>query len=367
MNLRIGEHLNILINRNLSKPIKPRRISENLTNTTALPKTDHFPDWPDVRFGWQKTNSFIKHYTDPSGIFELCNAFVSLQINQTCQTGFSIELIDGTGRLLDYPFQRTYCFDNVKEKINLYRKKIFTKKKEEKNKSILILGTQASGNYFHFLVEVIGDIFFLRKNGIEPNIFDFIYITPKIEPWAAELLVAANIDLNRIRCAPISLGPVDIMLVVRPKGNALYVQDFIADGIREVLQFNPERVNEKDVLRVAIDRGVNSRGIGNNQTYKSLLKKYDFHLITLDKLKVRQQMEIFNKASVVIGEHGAGLTNLIWCRRGTTVLDIHTLTPPRPCFAILAAQVGLSYVPIFECRDDSVTMDILNTKLSNLF
>jgi capsular polysaccharide biosynthesis protein len=67
----------------------------------------------------------------------------------------------------------------------------------------------------------------------------------------------------------------------------------------------------------------------------------------MDGMTVAEQQALFGSAQVVVAEHGAALTNIVWCPRGATVVDIHPSVPAMPCFKILAELRGLRYTPVF--------------------
>lgn len=52
------------------------------------------------------------------------------------------------------------------------------------------------------------------------------------------------------------------------------------------------------------------------------LKKKNFKVLQLSKLNFIDQIRLFNNCKQVIAPHGAGLTNLIFCKKNTRVLEI---------------------------------------------
>ena len=46
----------------------------------------------------------------------------------------------------------------------------------------------------------------------------------------------------------------------------------------------------------------------------------------MSKLNFEDQIYIFNNAKIVISPHGAGLTNLIFCKKGTKILEFKPTT-----------------------------------------
>jgi capsular polysaccharide biosynthesis protein len=90
----------------------------------------------------------------------------------------------------------------------------------------------------------------------------------------------------------------------------------------------------------------------NEPELTARLKQIGFEVWRLDGMTLADQQALLASARVVVAEHGAALTNIVWCPKGATVVDIHPSVPAMPCFKILAEQRGLRYVPVFVRRGD---------------
>lgn len=55
---------------------------------------------------------------------------------------------------------------------------------------------------------------------------------------------------------------------------------------------------------------------------KKILKKNGFDYIQLSKIDWYKQIYMFNNAKTIIGLHGAGLANLVFCRKNTKIYEI---------------------------------------------
>ena len=54
-------------------------------------------------------------------------------------------------------------------------------------------------------------------------------------------------------------------------------------------------------------------------------------------------LELFYRADVVVGPHGAGMANLLAARPGTTVVDVHCTNGVRPSIRLIAQRLGMRY------------------------
>jgi capsular polysaccharide biosynthesis protein len=73
------------------------------------------------------------------------------------------------------------------------------------------------------------------------------------------------------------------------------------------------------------------------------LAEFGFVEYTLQGKSILEQYEIFSSAEIVLAPHGAGLTNLLFCREGTPVVELFPPTYVNPCYWVLAANLGLPY------------------------
>ncbi|MEM1281777.1 MAG: glycosyltransferase family 61 protein, partial [Cyanobacteria bacterium P01_H01_bin.152] len=78
-----------------------------------------------------------------------------------------------------------------------------------------------------------------------------------------------------------------------------------------------------------------------------------------------EQIDIFRQAGLVIGPHGAGLTNILYCRPGTRVVEFPVVPMRLNQFAHLAAALDLEYwiVPTVTTHyQGTYTLDSYNLK-----
>ena len=90
------------------------------------------------------------------------------------------------------------------------------------------------------------------------------------------------------------------------------------------------------------------RYLNNHDDLKEVVSVFcQSHHITFlnvkpEELEFAEQVELFSQAKCVIAQHGAGLTNLLWMKPRTNVLEIKT-TRSLPCYQNLADAKNLQY------------------------
>lgn len=95
-------------------------------------------------------------------------------------------------------------------------------------------------------------------------------------------------------------------------------------------------------LFIARDRG-EKRRILNQGELDRLLHRADIEPVSMSGCSVRDQIALFASASLVVSVLGAALTNLVYCRPGTKIVEILPKNLTFPAYYKLAGAAGLSY------------------------
>ena len=85
------------------------------------------------------------------------------------------------------------------------------------------------------------------------------------------------------------------------------------------------------------------RSIENFQAIMPILHSLGFRIIEGDQLNVFDQVVTFSQAEFVVGPHGGGFTNILWCRPGTKVFEIFEPESVRRCYKTLSSILELDY------------------------
>ena len=183
-----------------------------------------------------------------------------------------------------------------------------------------VLATRGDGNYYHFLHDAIARIGVLEQSTIAPP-----------ERW----YVPARTRFQRELLDLVGIGPeqridadehphVRAETLVVPglpattEKNAPWVGEFLRSRLLDpALAEAPRR-------RVYITRGpsANNRTVVNDDEVLALLTERGFELVDPGELSVREQIETFATASVIVATHGAALANLVFAAYGTTLIEL---------------------------------------------
>ena len=92
------------------------------------------------------------------------------------------------------------------------------------------------------------------------------------------------------------------------------------------------------------------RDILNEDEIRPILESHGIESIAAETMPLREQIALFADAELVVGAHGAGLSNLVFAPPSCRVLEIFTPTCLRWMYYFLCAQLGQRYHYLIEER-----------------
>lgn len=213
-----------------------------------------------------------------------------------------------------------------------------TKRKD----TIAVLTFCSSGNYYHWMFDVLSRIHLLRVNNLadHPMIFN-----DKGLFFQEETLQALGIPPSQIiRCHPhfhLKAGKLVVPSFPGYTGNA---PQWACDFLRNELLHKSNITKTPGYERIYISRD-NSyiRKVVNEDKVMEILSKYGFIKIFLEQMPVAEQIGLFYSAEAVVSPHGAGLTNLIFCNSGTKVLELFSPNYVYSHYWALSNKANLDY------------------------
>ena len=98
-----------------------------------------------------------------------------------------------------------------------------------------------------------------------------------------------------------------------------------------------------------------NRPVTNEHEVQRALEAEGFTTVVPGSFSIRDQVGLFRHAQIVVGPHGAGMTNLAFCQPGTKVLELVPAHYPNACINRIAQARGLVYRA--ECFPSDVPND----------
>jgi hypothetical protein len=96
--------------------------------------------------------------------------------------------------------------------------------------------------------------------------------------------------------------------------------------------------------RVFISRaGSKGRQLVGEDKLLPILARYGFEIVQMEELSWSEQLALMQRTKVLVGPHGAGLTNMMFCPPGATIIEIADPLYPNPNFYALACAMAHAY------------------------
>jgi len=213
---------------------------------------------------------------------------------------------------------------------------------------VCLLGNRSYMNYYHWLYDTLPRLSVLENAGIDIDTIDLFVVMPLRHPFHTESLERLGISSDR-------LHTVDKGEYI--SADELYIPHFGSNslGLAQA-RWNPEYLRKKfgpsvpaeqQERRLFISRGnTGKRGISNEPKLIDALLPLGFEVVHCENLSMVEQAQMFAEASVVLGPHGAGLTNIVYCQPGTTVIELFN-AHIAPCFWSISELMELKHITHF--------------------
>jgi len=202
---------------------------------------------------------------------------------------------------------------------------------------VAVLSTGRSENYYHWMTEALPRLELYERAGVAIDLF----YAPTRHAFHRESLALLGIPPARVLPATGTAHFEADGLVVAPLDDVLAREkiEYLAERLGAAARCTGASGPRLFVAR----RGRRSRAIVNESAVIAALEPLGFIPCRLETLPLGAQVAAFRGAECVVAPHGAGLTNLAFCRPGTRVVEIGTPYRPWSCFWEIAHHRRLDY------------------------
>ena len=217
----------------------------------------------------------------------------------------------------------------------------------------LVLASTGGDTYFHWITDVLPRLGLARRAGYNIASFDWVLVNSLTHPFQQETL--KHIGIPTYRClsfheTELAYEMEEALLPSLP-GVPGVVRTEAVDFLRNAF---PTGKNPRS-RKIFIGRGeAKHRPLIHQMEIWAQLQNRGFESVKCEKLSVQEQAEVFSSAEVVVGAHGAALTNLAFCRPGTRVVELFSPTYVNPCYRDLCVAAGLRHAAVIGNGEDWV-------------
>jgi predicted O-methyltransferase YrrM len=211
-----------------------------------------------------------------------------------------------------------------------------------------------TSNYCHWLYDTLTRINYIRSvfseeidHWIVPSTLG-IFVSPSVQAFGIDPASLISLETN-------SEISVESLIVTSSSATSLHPArngwleniDFLQSHLLS-LAGGKYRHNESG-KRILVSRAdvVVRNLIGETELFDLLRDTFGFERISPGTLPFDEQIALFSQAEIVIGLHGAGLANIVFCKRGTLIIEISSREYGTGSYSTMARSQELEYALIY--------------------
>lgn len=211
------------------------------------------------------------------------------------------------------------------------------------DEAVIALGGTGTQGYFHWMTQIVPRLLHVRERLAQNDL-------PVLVRPAEKDFQRRSFELLGLRARFVEEEIVEVARAVipsfplHPRRGGRYGPELVtlAHRFRDLVAGEhgedlPKRiyVSRRDAAR---------RRVVEEEAVEKRLSALGFSCLTLSERPLEEQVALFAGADIVVAQHGAGLTNTLFCRPGARVLELYPrgLAAPSP-FWSFAGLAGLDY------------------------
>ncbi|MDC1279778.1 glycosyltransferase family 61 protein [Pelagibacteraceae bacterium] len=215
----------------------------------------------------------------------------------------------------------------------------------------LAQGASGNSNYFHWLFDLLPKIK-LYSEIYNLKDLDYLY-SGKLKNWQKQSL--SSLGLDKINVIDIQkyrhIEADEIICTDHPSYYSGYIEEqsqnipiWIIDWLRETFLESAKKFPCNN--KIFIDRSSASTAhcqFINDEEISEFLIRKGFTKYKVEELNFFEEVYLFKNSNYIIGAHGAGLANLVFCKKGTKVIEIRPKNHLNSLYGKLSKINNLDY------------------------
>jgi len=224
---------------------------------------------------------------------------------------------------------------------NMYAYNFLPKKtKLIKGNTAVLTWNDTDKNYHHRITVTLPKYYIIKKSWIPID----TYIVDTASGFHKETLAALWISTSQtVSPNPHTYYQCENLICTNNTTLYGFIQPWVQSFLRKL--FLPHSSSQSPTKKLYIKR-ISTRKVANDEELERYMINHGFEIHAMEWMSIKQQAELFHQASVIVGPHGAGLTNIVFCKPWTTLIE---LFHPKTIFwhyYAMAASCWLKYIPI---------------------
>ncbi|MBC8095040.1 MAG: glycosyltransferase family 61 protein [Akkermansiaceae bacterium] len=207
-----------------------------------------------------------------------------------------------------------------------------------------VLAVPGGATYYHWLYDVMPRLELLRLAGTKLDSVDHFIVNDSREPFQQMALKHFRIDARTISLNEFPHVRADRLVAPSMPGMTGEPDRWVLEFLRDSFLSLGNDASKATPERFYVSRAdARHRRLVNEEQVVEHLSALGFRPVWLERMSFAEQIALFRNAEAIIGVHGAGLANLVFCNPGTKVLEIFTPGPKPQMYAHISELLGLDY------------------------
>lgn len=203
--------------------------------------------------------------------------------------------------------------------------------------------------YFHWMTDTLPMLLWEKERAGRLACYDHVFMHPRIKRFHLESLQALGLDPKKVQLLEKGRGYQCEKLIFHTPHHVSGRPPLPILNKVSGLFFRPRSRPGNSSRRLAIFRkGTQSRSLLHPEELEKVLSRRGFIFYDPEQHSIQEQARMFHGARVILAAHGSALTNLIFCRRGTRVIEVFSSRYVNPCYRHIAQQLGLEHLPVLD-------------------
>ena len=287
---------------------------------------------------FNKNDQYYSYQINNVRIFTDCNENVSVIKDNNLLDEISFQQING--KIVNNKFNQVLKTGTPRRLIKI-----------KGNTLLLAQGGSGYTNYCHWLLDILPRLYLFSLSNKKKKL-ENIYLN-KPNNVQKEMLIKFGFgNINFINSKKFKHIEVEkLIYCTHPNYQEGTIFDAHSKIPSWVIKFIKNKfINKKKTKtlgnKIFIDRSdskfLHSKLI-NNSFVKNYLLNKGFKIVKLSNLSFKNQIKLFYNSKVIVAPHGAGLANLIFCRKNTKVVEIKPSNHPNKVYETICRINNLNY------------------------
>jgi hypothetical protein len=214
--------------------------------------------------------------------------------------------------------------------------------------TLAFLSVKWGASFFHWMTDVMGRFAILYGSGFPLQEIDYFVIDYAGLPYQDATIALLGIPHNKIISSSRALA-LRAKYIIAPSspGTPGWTQTWTAAFVRKIAapiisNHMGGLVNRNNKIYISRNKA-RYRNIQNEDEVWSLLAARGFQRVFLEDMPFTDQILTMHAAEYIVAPHGAGLSNIIFCKPHARIVEIFSPEYVNVCYWILANACGLSY------------------------